>query len=208
MNCAACGTDIPLDASFCPKCGAKATEAKTSHPTFPSGAPADSLRSTADNGDSEQRLWTGGYSGKAMVGSWLVAAVVSVALLIASFFFPPGLLVFLALILLIWVGLALTLAYRKLNIHYELTTQRLVHRTGILTRRSDRIELIDIDDVTFEQGLVERMFGVGKIKITSSDRTHPELVLVGIDEVARVADMIDDARRKERRKRGVHIENI
>jgi hypothetical protein len=73
---------------------------------------------------------------------------------------------------------------------------------------TDRIEVIDIDDVTYEQGLVQRMLGVGTIRIASSDRTHPELVLSGIDGVQQVADTIDDIRRKERRKRGLHIESI
>ncbi len=77
-----------------------------------------------------------------------------------------------------------------------------------MKRVTDRIEVIDIDDVTYEQGIVQRMLGVGTIRMSSSDRSHPELVLSGIDGVERVADMIDDIRRKERRKRGLHIEAI
>jgi hypothetical protein len=84
--------------------------------------------------------------------------------------------------------------------------------TEYRSRRRLRIRVpsfkIDIDDLTFEQGIVQRMFGVGKIRISSSDRTHPEIILVGIDNVKYVADLIDDARRKERRRRGVHIETI
>jgi hypothetical protein len=66
--------------------------------------------------------------------------------------------------------------------------------------------LIDIDDVAFSQGLIQRMLGVGTIRVTSSDRSHPTLALLGIDEVDRVSGMIDDARRKERRRRSLHIE--
>jgi len=100
------------------------------------------------------------------------------------------------------------LAARKLGVHYELTSQRFIHKAGILSRRTDRIELIDIDDVSYVQGIVQRMLGIGSIKITSSDRSHPELSMLGIDGVERVADMIDDARRAERRRRGLHIEAI
>ena len=70
------------------------------------------------------------------------------------------------------------------------------------------IEVIDIDDVTYTQGVVQRIVGVGTIKISSTDRTHPELALLGIDDVERIADMIDDVRRQERRRRGLHIESI
>ena len=55
----------------------------------------------------------------------------------------------------------------------------------MFTRTTDRIEVIDIDDVTFRQGMVERALGVGTIVIESSDRTHPRLVLAGIDNVSR-----------------------
>ena len=68
--------------------------------------------------------------------------------------------------------------------------------------------LIDIDDVTFSQGLVQRMVGVGTIRIVSSDRSHPELFLYGIADVQEVAETLDDVRRKERRRRGLHIEAI
>ena len=95
-----------------------------------------------------------------------------------------------------------------MSVHYQLTTQRFIHKSGILKRVTDRIEVIDIDDVTYEQGIVQRMLGVGKIRITSSDRSHPELVLSGINDVATIADLIDDTRRAERRRRGVHIETI
>ncbi|MCA9147076.1 MAG: PH domain-containing protein [Planctomycetaceae bacterium] len=159
----------------------------------------------ADNEqDDEQDLWAGGYSGKAMYGTWVLGGLVTIGLIAGAFAFPP--LLFGVPVPLIFLGVAF--AYKKLSVHYELTTQRFIHKSGILKRVTDRIEVIDIDDVTYEQGLVQRMLNVGTIKISSTDRTHPELVLSGIDGVAQVADMIDDVRRKERRKRGLHIESI
>jgi membrane protein YdbS with pleckstrin-like domain len=93
-------------------------------------------------------------------------------------------------------------------VHYELTSQRFIHQTGILTRATDRIEVIDIDDVSFTQGPVQRMLGVGRITVTSSDRSHPLLHMIGIGDVKSVAGLIDDVRRKERRRRSLHIEAI
>ena len=208
MQCVSCGTEIPSNASFCPKCGAKAAGslAKLSDAAAPS--PTDMLRRPDVGDDIEQTLWSGGYSGKAMIGSWLAGAILTAGLIVAAVMFSEWWMIFAGVIAVIWVCLLFTFAYRRLNLHYDLTNQRLIHKAGILTRRSDRIEAIDIDDVTFEQGLIERMFGVGKIKISSSDRTHPEIVLIGIDDVKRVADLIDDARRTERRKRGIHIESV
>jgi len=96
----------------------------------------------------------------------------------------------------------------RLSVDYSLTSQRLVHKTGILRQVTNRIEVIDIDDVQFVQGLMERMFGVGTIKLLSSDTSDPSLVLRGIDNVQQVASMIDNARRDERRKRGLYMETV
>jgi membrane protein YdbS with pleckstrin-like domain len=158
--------------------------------------------------DKEEQLWVGGYSGKAMFGGWIMAAVATIGLIVATVFLPGYWLILVPLIAAAWIIMGLALAYKKLSIAYELTTQRFIHANGLLTRTTDRIEVIDIDDVTYTQGLIQRMLGVGTIKISSSDRSHPELVLNGIDEVDRVADLIDDTRRSERRRRGLHIEAI
>ncbi len=183
---------------------------------------AAALRNAADSKqrgiEDERNLWQGGYSPKAMVGVWLLLAAVSVAaigttvLLVGSSTLGVGLPVALPVVLaalgLMWlIGFAVLL-YRRASVHYELTSQRLIHRHGILSRTTDRIELIDVDDIQYTQGLVERMLGVGAIVIKSSDLSHPELRLQGIDNVQTVADILDDARRQERRRRGLHIETI
>jgi membrane protein YdbS with pleckstrin-like domain len=176
---------------------------------------ADRFRDTAKSKqdvdeEKEEDLWEGRYSSKAMYGTFILAAVVSVATVgvaIALGWMGAWLIWGCALVV-IWGGLVLTLFYRQLSCKYLLTTQRFIHETGILKRTTDRIEVIDIDDVSYEQRVVERIFGVGSIKISSSDRSHPELVLIGIEDVKNVADTIDDVRRKERRRRGLHIEAI
>jgi membrane protein YdbS with pleckstrin-like domain len=194
----------------------KAVEADLQEVSAAASSPADRLRTppeTADQEEPEEDAWEGGYSGKAMFGNWLAAGVVTLLVI--------GLMVryeqlregnrskyILLGIAAVWVLLGFMVLYRKMNVHYHLTTQRFIHRSGILTRVSDRIEVIDIDDVTYYQGVIERLVGVGSIKVNSSDRTHPELWLRGIENVQEVADLLDDLRRKERRRRGLHIESI
>jgi len=166
-------------------------------------------RGSLDDHEPEETLWSGGYSPKAMVGWWIMLGVVSIALIVVSIMFtelPLG--IALIIIAVLWVLVLANYARMRLGFHYELTSQRFIHKTGILTRRSDRIEVIDIDDVSYEQGPIQRIFGVGKINITSSDRSDPELHLLGIDKVGEVAGLIDDVRRSERRRRSLHIESI
>jgi len=174
------------------------------------GPAADRSGRTEDR-NQEVVLWSGGYSPKALLMHGAAAVALSIVIVAVAVLVPmPGvtwLVAALALVLL-WGALAWLAIYRRLNVSYELTNQRFVHQRGIVRRVTDRIEVIDIDDVSFQQGLADRLVGTGCVKITSSDRTHPELLLQGIDRVRTVAELLDDARRRERVKRGLHIESI
>ena len=179
---------------------------------------AETFRNQLDSSSSpdepEHELWAGGFSGKSMFGSWFAGVVTTAALILLislvpdlrgnNFVWVGG----AGAIVLIWGYLLGILVYRKLGMYYVVTSQRLKHREGFLFRKLDRIELLDIDDVTYRQGPVQAVLKVGDISIRSSDSSHPELTMYGIADVAQVADMIDNARREERRKRGLHIEAI
>jgi membrane protein YdbS with pleckstrin-like domain len=97
--------------------------------------------------------------------------------------------------------------YQRLSIHYRLTTHRLVIERGILSKTDDRILLVDVDDITVRQGLIDRMLNIGTVVLNTSDATSPVLTMRGIENARRVGDMIDEARRAERSRRGVYMMN-
>jgi uncharacterized membrane protein YdbT with pleckstrin-like domain len=154
-------------------------------------------------------LWSGTYSPKAMVGPAIALAVLTVvALIIGGIAFPPA-LIFVGLgAVVLWAIFGLVLLYRRMTVRYRLTTFRFFHETGLLSRTRNRVEVIDINDVTLSQGLIERLFDVGTIHVQSSDVTHPNLHLVGIENVREITDLIDNTRRAERQRRGLFMENI
>lgn len=184
-------------------------------PFDPKSQYAQSMR---PNGPAEQKeieestLWEGGYSARTMFGSWITAAIISLGMLFVVFWWFSGnsvaWYIVLGVILTIWTALLAAFAYHRFSHHYELTNQRLKHRDGILVQTTNRVELIDVSDVMYRQGPIQNLLGVGHITVKSSDVTHPELVLKGIANVRQVADAIDDARRAERRRRGVFVESI
>lgn len=201
IRCDHCNAKQPDDARFCSECGVEFHG--IDRPRLKKRTPL------AEN--DEEILWTGSFSAKGLIHSWLLAALISVTLPIGGAWVQANRTEWLILGLVIaavWCGLGLLLAFQKLNVHYELTNRRLIHRSGILMRRTNRIELIDMNDVSHEQGIIERIFDVGTIEVTSSDTSHPIIELPGIDDVDRVAMLIDDARLRERSRRGVHIEQI
>lgn len=227
VYCHKCGERIDLDEEQSSPSGQGEAEAgqyappevESRQPTDePAPAPAERFRETATarqaaDEEPEEDLWQGRYSSKAMIRAWALSGLITVALLVLGIwiwrryaFWPMA--VILVALLLLWLYQFFAMKYRQWHVRYRLTNQRFIHETGILRRVTDRIEVIDMDDITFEQTLLERFVGVGTIRISSSDRTHPELLLEGIDNVKEVAGTIDDTRRSERRRRGLHIESI
>jgi uncharacterized membrane protein YdbT with pleckstrin-like domain len=210
MICPECGESIRDEARYCERCGSK-INGNGSLGEVQQGLVGGEALLRRPAGDQEVEIWQGGYSPRAMIGHWVTAGVISVVVLAAGIIAGPsaGQIALLVLSLLgIWLALYLLLLYRQWSVHYRLTNHRFVHRSGLLKRVTDRVEVIDIDDVGFQQGLFERIFGVGTVELSSSDQTHPYLRLKGIADVERVAGLIDNARRDERRKRGLHIESI
>jgi membrane protein YdbS with pleckstrin-like domain len=228
MKCPVCNAEAAKGATFCQHCGAKlplveggaATTTSTAEkaPTRPAPQASTAEKSALDPSATgrrrgivdvpEETLWEGTYSPKAMVGTYLFCALASVALVVVAFLLPPGIgrWIALAAVPLVWVAAAIRLAMQRLGISYKLTNQMFYHRSGVLTRTTDRIELIEIHDVTWEQGLVQRLVNVGSIVITSSDRTTPHFRATGIENVEAVSQMIDKARRGEQVRRGRRID--
>ncbi len=220
MLCPTCHVDVPADAAFCPKCGqrlsatapgtagapvagtpAAATPALTATEKFRAAMPGQPAA------EPEHDLWHGTYSAKAMYGGWVFAIVVTLAGVALAVLVPNPAAWIAAVVVVpvIWISQLLTLLYRRMSVEYRLTTQRFLHKRGLLRRVADQLLLVDVDDVTWEQGLVERIVNVGKITIHSNDASDPKLPLPGIDDVERVANLIDNARREERRKRAIYM---
>ncbi len=159
----------------------------------------------------EQELWAGNYSIKSMAGSWIVLGLITIAEIALLLVFSAGMPVtwtVLGILAVIWVFMLGVMYYRKWSYHYELTTQRIKHREGFVFRSQDRIELIDISDVKLKQGPIQAILNVGNIHVISSDESHPLLIMAGLADAKKIADLIGNARREERRKRGLHIHSI
>ncbi|MFC4787199.1 PH domain-containing protein [Nocardioides sp. MAHUQ-72] len=72
------------------------------------------------------------------------------------------------------------------NRTYTLTTERLATRTGILRRSGRDIPLNRINDVAFDQGLIDRMVGCGTLKVSAASE-EGTVVLNDIPHVHQVS---------------------
>ena len=233
MKCTECHAEVVETSVYCHKCGerldfgkedeaptATVEQSATPHPE-PSRSEDNqtaterlrgAIESTRENNNVvEEQLWKGGYCGKAMMGSWILSGLVTVALLVLAIIIwnsPILWYIVLGVVVLLWGYQLVVFARRWLGVHYRLTSQRFFHEKGILIHTTDLIEVIDMDDITYSQTIIDRMFGVGAIEIVSSDRSHPELSVPGIANVKDVAAKLHEARHLERLRRGLHIESI
>lgn len=102
---------------------------------------------------------------------WPVRLVVGAAALVAA---------------IVWFGVPFA-KWRTTT--YELTNRRLRLREGIVTRSGRDFPLNRISDVSFEQGLIDRLFGCGRL-IVESPGEQGQLVLTEIPQVRRVQGVL------------------
>ena len=215
MRCEHCETEVPAGAAFCPGCGKRLPEgAADVAPAAPAPGTAQQLQQKAEQVRAardvpEQELWRGAYAYKSMIGMLAVggiATLVGIIVIVAAESHFVKWFVFACLVVM-WVVIGAIVLQRRFGIRYRLTNQRFFIEKGIFGRMIDRIEVIDINDMEFEQSLFERMFDVGSIRLSSTDRSTPKVTLEGIEHVQEVFNLIDQARRAERNRRGLYVES-
>ena len=73
---------------------------------------------------------------------------------------------------------------------YSMTEDRFFLETGCFSIRTEEVLLYRIRDISLERKLGQRMFGVGTIKLVSSDKTMPELIVKNIKNPKEVKELI------------------
>lgn len=105
------------------------------------------------------------------------------------------------------IGLLLLLRawYLVASTRYRLTTQRLFVHQGLVAKHVEEVELFRIKDVTLTQGVLERLLGVGRVVVLSTDDTTPRLELVGLRQPMQIKEQIRTTFRAARRHEGMRL---
>jgi membrane protein YdbS with pleckstrin-like domain len=202
INCPECGKQVSSLAASCPHCGFALASAAGGLGAARMGAAA-SPPSTA-----EQTLWESSPSLRLLLGETLgVLLVVLAVALGAAIVFPafrdvarnswvdpskaPLVLtvVLLAYVLVRGIRIALRAARLRAT-RYRLTNQRLVVETGLVSRTLAEVDLRSVEDLVFHQGPVERLLGIGRVSVVSSDRNAPRVQLVGVKDPKGTRELI------------------
>jgi uncharacterized membrane protein YdbT with pleckstrin-like domain len=82
---------------------------------------------------------------------------------------------------------------------YTLTDERLATREGVISRRGKDIPLDRINDVAFEQGLVDRIFSCGTLKVSAASE-EGTVALKDIPDIHQVSLKMNELVRQQRRR--------
>jgi uncharacterized membrane protein YdbT with pleckstrin-like domain len=114
------------------------------------------------------------------------------------------------LVVLLTAGLAAIYFWiRSLGRRYRLTTERVVVEEGVLSKRTEQLDLYRVTDYVVERPFGQRLLGTGNLVLEAMDRTTPRLVISGIRaDVNDLYEKLRAATEKEKRRRGVRVVDI
>jgi uncharacterized membrane protein YdbT with pleckstrin-like domain len=135
----------------------------------------------------------------------LVPVVVGVGAFVAAII-PDGsaqaplryAILIVAIVLLVWFSLRPYLTWQFT--HYVITNRRIVHREGVLKRSGRDVPLNRVNDVSFEHGVVDRIFGCGTLIVESAGE-RGQVVLSDVPQVENTQhtlyDLVQDEEARE-----------
>ncbi|MEM8873732.1 MAG: PH domain-containing protein [Planctomycetota bacterium] len=87
--------------------------------------------------------------------------------------------------------------------YYRITNYRIDFEHGLLSKNIETLELWHVNDIRYHQSLLDRIFGVGTIAISSDDRSTPELMLRSLKDPRPLFDLLKQRVISIKRQRGV-----
>ena len=116
---------------------------------------------------------------------------------------PSQILNIVSFILWSWTLFIPIIIYLKTRFTvYEVTDQRIKLKTGILNQEIDECELYRVRDYKVVKPFFQRIFGLGKIELVTSDKSNSNINLNGIKDPENLYNLIRDNVEKIRRKTG------
>jgi uncharacterized membrane protein YdbT with pleckstrin-like domain len=141
-----------------------------------------------------------------MIGSWIVVGVIAAVCIVVAVMTVVTWPWMLGLIALFAVVQQCRYWYRRFSMRYRLTSYRLLEESGLVSRTVNRIELIDIEDIQLVRSLIDRIVGIGSIVLLTHDVSHPKLKIMGVENVEKRFDELEQAMRAEKRRREFRLE--
>jgi uncharacterized membrane protein YdbT with pleckstrin-like domain len=99
----------------------------------------------------------------------------------------------IAVLVALWFIVVVAEFVRWWTTQHVITNERLIYRSGLISKKGTEIPLEVINDVTFKQSMIERVFGSGDLMIESAG-THGQSAYTNIPHPEKVQKLIYEAR--------------
>lgn len=86
---------------------------------------------------------------------------------------------------------------------YSFDAERLFIERGVLSKKEDEVRLYRILDISLERSFIQRIFGMGTIKIDSSDKTMKCFELKNIKHPKDVKEQLSQLVEEERQRKRI-----
>lgn len=120
-------------------------------------------------------IYSGSKTQLSSITTYVITAITFLSMVL-SWHFETGFVVF-TLLLLMYSG------YKYLSnklTKYTIDSEEVTLKHGILSTKTDVLELFKVKDLSLSQPLLLRVFGLSVIEITSTDPSHPHFRVIGL----------------------------
>lgn len=152
----------------------------------------------------EQIIWEGSQSQVLNFGIFISMGIISAIIIVLGviFFLPAAAFAAapLAYMFIKWLIIK--------NHKYKITTERIFYTTGIFSKKTEALELYRVRDVDMYEPFWQRMFKLGNVSLTTSDKTASNFLLKAVPNPAQLMNEIRknvEHRRDVKRVRGVEF---
>ncbi len=146
----------------------------------------------------------GVYSSTALTIILLIAWQAGLVKSLLGDFLPVGeFLYIIKLVVIIMIGVSVWKWLEVKCIKYTLTEQVFRFQYGILNRVTQEFELYRVKDTTTIQPFFLRIFGLGNIRIDTTDNTTPVVYVLAINDTDKIRQIIRSGVEEMRRRRGI-----
>jgi membrane protein YdbS with pleckstrin-like domain len=170
--------------------------------------PAHASRPHAPPTDDEAVYYAGspllGGKPEQVIGLTLLGALLIIAPIIirvVGHAWPPG----WAAIVLVVAGLILLLVPILItkSVRYRISNYRIDFERGVVSKNINTLELWHVEDLSFHQSLLDRLIGIGTIRVMSHDDTMPNLTMRGLPNARHLFEQLKQRVIAVKRQTGV-----
>jgi membrane protein YdbS with pleckstrin-like domain len=155
--------------------------------------------------DEERTIWQGSSSPVIDLGTYLLCGLAGLVVILLAHAFEK----WLAVLLIVPASAAGWKWLDNRCRRYEVTTERIRRTSGVLSRRTDDLELYRVKDTALVQPVLLRLFSLGRVVITTNDASTPVLTIEAVPDAGRLREDIRkcvEARRDLKRVRLAELE--